>query len=147
MKIIRILQSAIIVAIFFCLIVHTAAADNPYAIDFSPLERLGNELSREADKENARNQKIQSDRARQQQQEETNKEYTQICQSWIDQDVNKLIRSWGPPSNVFTMPNGNTMYTYNKGNTTTYTEYCQTSVETSSSGKVLSVNWRGDICR
>lgn len=33
-------------------------------------------------------------------------------QSWIGSDVNSLIQSWGPPIDVFELPNGNKMYTW-----------------------------------
>lgn len=96
--------------------------------------------------------------------------YRQICESWVGHDINELIRAWGYPQRTNTMPNGNTMYTYYKsntrtesdpvlllpskgmsmavgGDTTTYTNFCETSIETSRSGNILFISWRGNICR
>jgi hypothetical protein len=35
-------------------------------------------------------------------------------QSWMDHDVNDLIRSWGYPQQVNDMPNGNKLITYQR---------------------------------
>lgn len=32
---------------------------------------------------------------------------------WKDKDINDVISAWGPPSSVYTMPNGNRMYSWN----------------------------------
>lgn len=42
----------------------------------------------------------------------TTARYTEIVKTWEGADINKLIISWGPPSDVYTMPNGNKMYTW-----------------------------------
>jgi len=96
--------------------------------------------------------------------------YRQICQSWIGNDINEMFRAWGPPQKTNTMPNGNPIYIYYEsdtrtesdpvimlpgrgmnmaigGDTTTYTNYCQTNVETSADGKILHINWQRNMCR
>jgi hypothetical protein len=40
--------------------------------------------------------------------------YRNGMNSWKGQDVNYLISIWGPPSDVYTMPNGNKMYSWLK---------------------------------
>lgn len=42
----------------------------------------------------------------------TTAKYTAAVQSWDGSNVNLLIAAWGPPSEVYTMPNGNKMYTW-----------------------------------
>ncbi|MGG6270728.1 hypothetical protein ACQ4M3_39415 [Leptolyngbya sp. AN03gr2] len=32
--------------------------------------------------------------------------------SWINRDINEFIRKYGPPTTTFTLPNGNTVYSY-----------------------------------
>jgi hypothetical protein len=39
--------------------------------------------------------------------------YRQKMDSWLNNDVNALIRSWGPPASQYAMPNGNMIYTWN----------------------------------
>ena len=90
------------------------------------------------------------------------KNYTNRVNSWQGANVNNLITSWGPPANVYTMPNGNKMYTWlytSDGYVTTrYNEfldqiverknvpYCKTTF-TANQHDII-VNWRvqGDVC-
>ena len=42
----------------------------------------------------------------------TQKGFEQVLQSWVGDDINSLIGSWGPPERVDELPNGAKMYTY-----------------------------------
>ncbi|MCB2182459.1 MAG: hypothetical protein KQH63_10565 [Desulfobulbaceae bacterium] len=44
----------------------------------------------------------------------SNEPYKRVCQSWMGHNINELIRSWGYPQRKDSMPNGNTLYTYDK---------------------------------
>src|SRR6266851_5288976 len=46
------------------------------------------------------------------------KTYGDKLTTWIGADVNALLRSWGPPTQTFPMPNGNTMLVYDSGGPT-----------------------------
>ncbi|MGD1075886.1 MAG: hypothetical protein ABR903_07385 [Thermodesulfovibrionales bacterium] len=56
--------------------------------------------------------------------------------TWLGTDVNDLIASWGPPSDEYTMPNGDKMYTWLiVGNTmilSNYTQYLHMTLTDSS---------------
>lgn len=41
----------------------------------------------------------------------TTAKYEAILNTWVGADVNNLIGSWGAPSEEYSMPNGNKMYT------------------------------------
>lgn len=43
-----------------------------------------------------------------------NEKYKQVCNSWLNHDVNELIRNWGPPTKTYDMPNGNKVYTWSR---------------------------------
>jgi anaerobic C4-dicarboxylate transporter len=57
----------------------------------------------------------------------TTVKYEAKFNTWIGYDVNEIITSWGPPSNEYTLPNGNKMYTWlwigNTLATSNYNEY------------------------
>ena len=38
--------------------------------------------------------------------------YEKKLKTWMGNDVNSLIASWGPPSDEYLMPNGSKMYTW-----------------------------------
>ncbi len=42
----------------------------------------------------------------------TTANYEKVLSSWVGQNVDKLVDSWGYPENSFKAPNGNTVYTY-----------------------------------
>ncbi len=48
------------------------------------------------------------------------KSYQEILNSWVNHDVNELIRSWGAPNSTFRMPNGNIVLIFESGSS--YTE-------------------------
>jgi hypothetical protein len=44
--------------------------------------------------------------------------YKQACNTWLNHDINDLVRQWGPPKGVSNMPNGNKVYTWSSSTTT-----------------------------
>ena len=92
----------------------------------------------------------------------TTEKYTARVNTWNGSDINRLITSWGPPSNVFTMPNGNKMYTWltTSGDrvTTNYnyflnqtvshssTSWCKTTFTVNTSGIIIDNTWSGNAC-
>jgi hypothetical protein len=81
----------------------------------------------------------------------------------LGKDINNLITKLGPPSNVYTMPNGNKMYTWltvtNKTITTRYNHWlnqlqsqsvkhwCKITFKTNKSGEVVDAKINGNACR
>lgn len=88
-------------------------------------------------------------------------EYQKKIESWMDGDVNELIKAWGQPTDVFQMPNGDVMYSWNKEEyraTTGYywgisqtrqlQRYCRTSfIVCPVTNIIKSATWEGNICR
>lgn len=93
----------------------------------------------------------------------TTGKYQRLLQSWMGADVNRLMQSWGPPSNEYVMPNSDRMYTwlwvggtlvtasYNSYlNMTTagaVTYWCKTTFTASPSGVLRSWRWEGNACK
>ncbi len=93
----------------------------------------------------------------------TTSKYTAKLNTWIGHDVNELITSWGPPSNEYTMPNGNKMYTWlHVGGTLVVSNYnyflrmtltnavtywCKTTFNVDESGIITGGRWEGNSCR
>jgi hypothetical protein len=81
-------------------------------------------------------------------------------QSRVGMNVNNLISEIGPPTSSFKRPDGNTVYTWDWGNTMTGTvvqgfagpqiEYnnksCKISYTTNSSDIITNWNWQGNAC-
>ncbi len=77
--------------------------------------------------------------------------------SWEGSDVNKLIEQWGPPTNTFKMPNGNTVYTYHLSNGSQAScaygicnaaeVFCEANFTTDSSNKIVNWRYQGNNCR
>ena len=44
----------------------------------------------------------------------TGKDYQRVLDSWLGYNIEALVRRWGYPTNVFKMPNGNTIYAFNR---------------------------------
>jgi hypothetical protein len=44
----------------------------------------------------------------------TGKDYQRVLDSWLGYNIEALVRRWGYPTNVFEMPNGNTIYAFNR---------------------------------
>lgn len=93
----------------------------------------------------------------------TTANYEKILKSWMGANVNNLIASWGPPSDVYPMPNGSKMYTWLRvGGTTVFANYnqylnmvtassvtswCKTTFTVSPSGIIQGWRWEGNTCR
>jgi hypothetical protein len=93
----------------------------------------------------------------------TTANYEAKIKTWLGHDVNELISSWGPPSDVFTMPNNNKMYTwlYNGGTvvtsnynyylnmtfTNSTTHWCKTTFTVDSSDRIIQWRYEGNSCR
>lgn len=91
----------------------------------------------------------------------TTQNYESKLNSWMGADVNNLIASWGPPSNVYVMPNGNTMYTWlwqggtlvtsnyymNMTFTNSVSYWCKTTFTTDNRNIIINWQWQGNSCR
>jgi len=93
----------------------------------------------------------------------TTANYNDVVKSWEGADINRLITSWGPPSDVYTMPNGNKMYTWlyvgNSLVATNYNQYlsrletrqiqnwCKTTFTTDKRDIIINWRWEGNACR
>lgn len=93
----------------------------------------------------------------------TTANYNETVKSWEGSDINRLITSWGPPSDVYTMPNGNKMYTWlyvsNSLVTTNYNQYlnrletrqiqywCKTTFTANKNDIITNWRWEGNSCR
>ena len=44
----------------------------------------------------------------------TGKDYQRVLDSWLGYDIEALVKRWGYPTNVFELPNGNTIYAFNR---------------------------------
>ena len=44
----------------------------------------------------------------------TGKDYQRVLDSWLGYDIETLVKRWGYPTNIFEMPNGNTIYAFNR---------------------------------
>ena len=89
-------------------------------------------------------------------------DYEKILNDLKDKNVNSLLESWGPPSDIFNLSNGNKMYTWdyvgntyessnynetiNQGNTTSYTKYCETTFTINTAENIISWTYRGNAC-
>jgi hypothetical protein len=82
--------------------------------------------------------------------------YEKVLNSWMGQDISNLIEKWGPPSNVFTMPDGRILYSWvfdggavavPIGNMAyAVPRGCKTTFTTSSAGVVQNWRWEGNAC-
>lgn len=93
----------------------------------------------------------------------TTANYNEIVKSWTGSDINRLISSWGPPSDVYTMPNGNKMYTWlyvsNSLVTTNYNQWlnrletrqvqywCKTTFTANQNHIIIDWRWEGNACK
>lgn len=93
----------------------------------------------------------------------TSAKYTEVVKSWEGHDINNLITSWGPPSDLYTMPNGNKMYTWlyvSSSLVTTRYNYwldrletrqvqywCKTTFTANKSDRIIYWRWNGNACR
>ena len=104
----------------------------------------------------------------------TKQNFDRRLQATVGQDINGAIRSFGPPQNVYQMPNGNQLYTwvmgesrrtpmvteaevsggygYASGTATTtggdrVVSYCRLQFEVGPDQRVISFRSDGDRCR
>jgi hypothetical protein len=93
----------------------------------------------------------------------TSGKFERTLQTWVGSDVNPLLQAWGPPSDVYTMPDGHVMYTWlNVGGTHVTSNYnqftrqitggavtiwCKTTFTTTAEGTVQRWRWQGNACR
>lgn len=89
--------------------------------------------------------------------------FTRQAESWLGADINDAIMRLGPPSNTYTLPNGNRMYSWlSVGNTvvtSNYNQYlnmvttqagtlwCQLSYTASPGGRIEAWQANGNACR
>lgn len=83
--------------------------------------------------------------------------YEKVLQTWKGHDVNELIQKWGPPSDVFKLPNNSVMYTwlYDGGAVAipigkiayAMRRYCKTTFTVDEQGIIQTWRWEGNACR
>ena len=99
----------------------------------------------------------------------SSEKYSQMCQTWVGQNIDNLIERNGYPTNSFIAPNGNTVYVYSYsnvayfqmpiqsfpvfgqaihmgGHTVPITRYCITYFETDSDNIIIKWRWKGNAC-
>ncbi len=92
----------------------------------------------------------------------TEEKYTALVNTWRGSDVNRLITKWGIPSDVYTMPNGNKMYTWLRTGGTVVTSnynyflnqttsnqiqyWCKTTFTVDTSNIIISISTDGNSC-
>lgn len=79
-----------------------------------------------------------------------------ILNSWVGADISSLIQTWGVPTSQYTLPNGETLYTWLRirgamalpvGNMVAAGQvWCETTF-TTANGIVRSWTWRGNACQ
>jgi hypothetical protein len=71
--------------------------------------------------------------------------YKTICNSWLNHSSNELVRSWGPPTSTYNMPNGNKTYTWSRASsqTTPVVTWPTTSTYRASGNRVYQDNPMG----
>lgn len=89
--------------------------------------------------------------------------FSRQMDTWLGSDINETMIRWGPPSSTYAMPNGSIQYTWlyvgNTVVTTSYNHYlnmvqagavtywCQVTMSTEASGRIVAWNARGNGCR
>ena len=64
--------------------------------------------------------------------------------NWIGHDVNDVIAAWGTPSKTYAGPNGNTIYTYKRGEPLADT--CVVDLTVGPTKKVAGWRYSGTTC-
>lgn len=64
---------------------------------------------------------------------------------WQGRDVSDLVKAWGPPAGTARAPNGNMVYTYNKGEPLAAT--CVVNFTVDAAQKVVGWKYSGTTCR
>jgi hypothetical protein len=83
--------------------------------------------------------------------------YQRVVETWLGDDINNLIQSWGPPSDVFRLPNNDMMYTwFFDGGTVAVPignaayavrKSCKTTFTVNSQGIVQNYRFEGNSCK
>lgn len=87
--------------------------------------------------------------------------YQKTLQSWVGQDADRLVQTWGVPTNSYTANDGTKTLEYSfqngsvsqasiYGNVATgYTRpsYCQTTFMVDKTNTVTNWRWRGNACK
>ncbi len=83
--------------------------------------------------------------------------YKRVVETWLGDDINKLIQSWGPPSDVFTLPNNDKMYTWFFDGGTVITpigdmayairKSCKTTFTANNQGVIKNYRFKGRSCK
>lgn len=92
----------------------------------------------------------------------TPEEYKRRVETWMNGDVNNLLSAWGIPSNEYTLPNGNKLYTWlsvggtfvtvnydnylGMINSRQVTYWCKTTFTVNGQGKIIFISWEGNNC-
>ncbi len=93
----------------------------------------------------------------------TNARYEEAIDGWMGSDAERLIHSWGAPSDTDTLGSGKVLYTwlylgdtavtpyyyssFNVWLNTTPTLWCKTTFLASASGSIEGWRWEGNACR
>ncbi len=85
--------------------------------------------------------------------------YEKVLQTWVGLNVNELLQSWGPPADVYKLPNGSMMYTWwfdggvvsmpigKRGGAMTMNRYCKTTFTVNEQGVIQRWSWKGNTCK
>ena len=92
----------------------------------------------------------------------TTAKFEALLNTWMGHDVNELITSLGPPSNEYTLPNGNKMYTWlwigntlvisnyneylNMTLTQAVTHWCKVTFVVNQYGRIINWRYEGNAC-
>lgn len=94
----------------------------------------------------------------------TQAKYDRRLEAWRGQSIDDLFYMWGYPASSFTMPNGNTMYVYTSGSTTTIpvqnwpngqvnplssqqvNHWCKTYFEVDKDKRIIHCSYEGNAC-
>lgn len=95
----------------------------------------------------------------------TEGKFRTVLDSWLGSDEDKLVSSWGPPDQTYTLPSGSKLLTYNTVNgmsshpmtgfngqymgSMIVSHYCKTTFKLSSdiTHKIESYQYEGNNCR
>lgn len=77
--------------------------------------------------------------------------------SWVYNDINRVIESWGPPADEYQMSNGRTIYTWYYdggvvalptygGGAAAVERYCEVNFITDDEGIVVNWRYEGNAC-
>jgi len=94
----------------------------------------------------------------------TQAKYDRRLEAWRGQNSDELFSIWGYPASSFVLPNGNTMYVYTNGSTTTIpvqiwpnnqvnplsgqqvNHWCKTYFEVDKDKRIIQCSYEGNAC-